>query len=297
MSAASPGMAPRQESPTSPSIRRRVHDVLFADGGGAAGRVVRGAIMLLIVANVTGVVLESVPSIGARAGGFLHAFEMFSIAVFTVEYVLRLWSIVESPRFSHPVLGRFRYSGSFMAIVDLIAIVPFFLPSLLIVDTRFVRALRLVRLLRVLKLGRNNESFALYGRIVRAKAPDLFAAVAMLLLLLLLASSIMYFVEHDAQPEVFSSIPQSMWWGIVTMTTIGYGDTYPVTALGKVIGGFVALFGVAFFALPPSILVSGIMDEMHRKREIEMEQAEATRSVACPHCGQLISELYEQHPE
>jgi voltage-gated potassium channel len=293
MSAAEKGLHVHPDRPPRPTLRRRVHGVLVGEDQGGVARAVRGGIMLLIVLNVTVVVMESIPSVAARHGGFFSAFETFSVIVFTAEYLLRLWSIVEQPRFAHPVLGRFRYASTFMALVDLVAILPFFLPAVLKVDTRFVRALRLVRLLRVLKLGRNNESFEIYARIFRDKAGDLIAALAMLIMLLLLASSLMYFVEHEAQPKIFATIPDAMWWGIVTMTTIGYGDAYPVTALGKVLGGVVALFGVAFFALPPSILVSGIMEEMQRtKAREELLRPPAPQLLperapvhVCPNCG------------
>jgi voltage-gated potassium channel len=263
--------------------RRAVHRVLFEPERSPLGRALDGFIVLLIVSNVAMVIAESVAEVRASWAAELHAFEVFSVIVFTVEYLARAWVVVESPQYAHPVAGRLRYLTTFAAVVDLVAVLPFFVPRLIPVDTRFVRALRLVRLVRVLKLGRRSESLALYARVFRAKRGDLGVTVAMLALLLVVASSLMYFIEHEAQPEAFASIPKALWWGIITMTTIGYGDVYPVTALGRVMGGVVALFGVAFFALPPSILVAGIMEEMQRK-----PGAAPAAAPSCPHCGKPL---------
>lgn len=263
------------------TARRRVYQALFEDRT-LLGKLVDVGLALLIVANVAVVVAESVDEVAASWAREFQLFEAFSVVVFTVEYVLRLWSVVESPRYADPVRGRLRYAVSFGAVVDLIAILPFFLPHLLPMDTRFVRALRLLRLLRMLKLGRQSKSLDLYARVFRAKRPDLIMTLAVLAVMLVVASSVMYFLETDAQPEGFGNIPRALWWGVVTMTTIGYGDVYPVTALGRIIGGVVALFGVAFFALPPAILVAGVMEELQKQHD--REQA-AARDERCPHCG------------
>jgi voltage-gated potassium channel len=264
-----------------------------------AERWVRGGLTFLIVASVLMVVLETVPSVAARFGRALHIGEVVTVVVFTIEYLLRVWAVVEDPRYRRPILGRLRYMVSFFALVDLIAILPFYLPHVATLDLRFVRGLRLLRLVRVFKLGRYSTSIYMYGRILRDKGHELLVSLGLLLLLLLMASSAMYFMEHEAQPQNFSSIPAAMWWGIITLTTIGYGDVVPVTALGRVFGAIIAVIGVGFVALPSAILVSGMMEQIDRLKRKRAEKAAARADALaaaadaaprCPHCGKPLDQ-------
>ena len=236
------------------------------------------SLAVLIVLNVVAVVLESVEPIGRAFGSYFYAFEVFSVAIFTVEYVLRLWSCTVDPRYSEPLVGRVRYALTPMVLIDFFSFAPFYLVSLPL-DLRFLRILRLLRLLRVLKLGRYSTSLTLVARVLRRKASDLVAAVIVLLVMLVLASSVMYYVERDAQPDVFSSIPAAMWWGVATFTTVGYGDVYPVTPLGKLAGSIIAILGIGVFAIPAGILASGFSEECDRR------EAVGGRGPVCPHCG------------
>jgi voltage-gated potassium channel len=163
-----------------------------------------------------------------------------------------------------------------MAVVDLVSILPSLIPGGTL-DLRFIRSLRLARLARTLKLARYSQSLQTLGRVLRAKREELVVTGIAGALLLICASSIMYFAEHDAQPQQFSSIPASMWWGVVTLTTVGYGDIFPVTPLGKILGAFIALLGIGLFALPAGILASGFSDELRRNEP-----------RTCPRCGQVI---------
>jgi len=267
--AASASPEPQPVPPAAPPVsayrraRRFVYEMfLTPEIETEAERWVRGGLTFLIIANVFMVVLETVPSLATRFRTFFHVGEVISVAIFTVEYLARLWAVVDDPRYAHPVLGRLRYMVTFFALVDLVAILPFYLPHVTHLDLRFIRGLRLIRLARVFKLGRYSASLAMYSRILKEKSHELLWSLGLLLLLLLIASSMMYFLEHEAQPQQFSSIPASMWWGIITLTTIGYGDVVPVTALGKVFGSVIAVIGVGFVALPSAILVSGMMEQM-----------------------------------
>jgi voltage-gated potassium channel len=266
-----------------------------------AERWVRGGLTILIILSVLMVVLETVPSLAASYGRAFHVGEAVTVAIFTVEYLLRLWAAVEDPRYARPLLGRLRYMVSFFALVDLIAILPFYMPHVMQLDLRFVRGLRLVRLVRVFKLGRYSASLSMYGRIFREKGHELLVSLALLLLLLLMASSLMYFIEHEAQPQQFASIPASMWWGIITLTTIGYGDVVPVTALGRVLGSIIAVIGVGFVALPSAILVSGMLEQIERLKKLRAGHTPAADAPAasdapaaagagarCPHCGRSL---------
>ena len=162
-----------------------------------------------------------------------------------------------------------------MAVIDLLAILPFYLP-LLSLDFRFLRIVRLVRVFRIAKLGRYSKAVQTLGRVFRAKAAQLAIATSFILMLLVIASSLMYYAEHDDQPEQFSSIPASMWWGVTTLTTVGYGDVIPVTGLGKVIASIMAILGIGMFALPTGILGAGFVEEMQ------------SATTVCPHCGNEI---------
>jgi voltage-gated potassium channel len=259
------------------SVRRRVFDILDVqpDDRGIE-RVVNVFLLTLIVANTVAVILETVQPLRAAFRLTFEAFEGFSVAVFTVEYLLRMWSCTVDSRYAHPIWGRLRFALSFMALVDLVSILPSLIPGGTL-DLRFARLLRLARLGRTLKIARYSESLQLLGRVFSAKRGELAITGMAGAILLVGASSLIYFVEHETQPQQFSSIPASMWWGVVTLTTVGYGDIFPVTPLGKVLGGIIALLGIGLFALPAGILASGFSDELRRKEP-----------RTCPRCGQAI---------
>jgi voltage-gated potassium channel len=261
-------------------LRRRVHDVLEAHTPkDPVTRIVGFALITLILLNLLAIVLDSVEGIDNRYGVVLRAFEFLSLIVFSVEYVLRLWACAEDAAYQRPILGRVRYFFTPMALIDLLAIAPFYLPMFLPFDLRFLRALRLFRLARVLKLGRYSEALRTLGRVLRSKKEELAVTASAVLAALVVSSSLMYFIEHEAQPKAFPSIPAAMWWGVVTLTTVGYGDVYPITPLGKITGALIALSGIGLFALPAGILAGGFA------REIQQENRKATR---CPHCGKEI---------
>ncbi|RJQ54072.1 MAG: ion transporter [Actinobacteria bacterium] len=225
------------------------------------------SLLALICLNVSAVILETVDTLGRPYAAYFYAFEVFSVAVFTVEYLLRLWACTADPRYNHhPIQGRLHMAFSFLGVVDLAAIVPFYLHAVLPIDLRFIRALRLFRLTRMLKVGRYSESLQRMGDVFSAKKADLAMAVFTVVILLILASSGMYYAEHAAQPEVFSSIPASMWWGVTTLTTVGYGDMLPITPLGKLLGAIIAVLGIGLFALPTGILAAGYSEELQKHR-------------------------------
>jgi len=200
--------------------------------------------------------------------------------IFTAEYLLRLWSCVAGDEFRSPITGRLRYASSPMLMIDLIAILPFYLPWIG-VDLRFVRSIRMFRLFRVAKVARYSKAVKTIGRVVRSKRAELMVTLFVLILILILASSMMYFAEHEAQPETFSSIPASMWWAVATLTTVGYGDVYPVTAIGKVVGCIIAIAGIGMFALPTGILGAAFAEEVQRQKA-------NPQPIICPHCGEEV---------
>lgn len=240
------------------------------------------AIRALIALNVVAVILETVPVIQAAARGFFLAFEVFSVAVFTLEYLGRVWSCVEVPAYRAPVRGRLRFALTPLALIDLLAVLPSLLP-MLGVDLRILRGVRLFRLFRILKLTRYSRSLRAMGRVFRRSREELVITLSAVALVLLVASSIMYYAEHAAQPEKFSSIPAAMWWGVVTLTTLGYGDVYPITPFGRLMGGVFAISGILLIALPTAILGASFVEEMRSgAAEPPGESPEVSR---CPTCG------------
>lgn len=251
-----------------------VHGLFKVDSGGRLGWYIDYFIMILIIANVITVMLETVDSIYAVYAREFFVFEAISVVIFSVEYLTRLWAATEHPDYSHPLWGRLHYAVSPYMLIDLFAILPFFIGAF--IDLRFLRALRLFRFLRLLKLARYSESLRLFIRAVKMKREQLVITSIVGTILLMVSSSMMYFAERSAQPEEFSSIPAALYWGVITLTTVGYGDVTPVTPLGKALGMVVAITGIGVFALPASIMASGF---------IEAAKEETTR---CPHCDREI---------
>ena len=238
---------------------------VLEEGEGLLSRLFNGFIMVLIILNLIAIILESVEDIYTLYQSFFVGFEIFSVAVFSIEYLLRLWVCCEEKAYQDPVRGRLRYMVSFMAMVDLLAILPFYLSMFMGIDTRFLRVLRL---LRVFKLTRHFQSLEILMQVIRTEGPVLASALFVLFVLAVLAAGGIYAVEHDIQPDAFGSIPASMWWAIVTLTTVGYGDVIPVSGMGRVFAAVITMLGVGMAALPAGIIASGFMREMQKRREI-----------------------------
>jgi len=191
--------------------------------------------------------------------------------VFTIEYVVRIWSAVEASEETRekPWRARLRYARRPLSLADLIAILPFYLGALINVDLRMLRALRL---LRVLKLSRYSTSISLLLDALRDEARAIAAAIFVLSLLVLIAASFAYVAEHSAQPEAFGTIPDALWWAVITMTTVGFGDVVPITPFGRVVGGIIAVIGIGMVALPAGLLAAAFSEQIHlRDRHFEAE--------------------------
>ncbi|MGD1846068.1 MAG: ion transporter [Salibacteraceae bacterium] len=262
--------------------KKRVFEILEkGQSGDSWSRRVDILIIGLIFLNILAVILESVEWIETAYYDWFYVLEMVSIGIFSIEYLLRLWSITEKKGFHHPILGRIKYIFSFLSLVDLLAVLPAYLPLLLTVDTRIFRAIRVLRLFRILKLYRYNRAFNHIAAVFRSTREELVISLSAVLTLLVVASCLMYFIEHDVQPDAFGSIPETMWWGVATLTTVGYGDVYPITPLGKISAGVMAILGVGLFALPAGILANGF------SKRIESDTDEE-ETVVCEHCGKPI---------
>ena len=210
----------------------------------------------LIIGNAIAITLETVPGINRDFARTLHAFEAVSTGIFIVEYLARVWTCVEQQHLRHPVWGRLRFMKQPLALLDLIAIVSWWMPW----DLRFVRVLRLVRLLRIFHLYEFEAALERLSVSLERRKELLLVAVALMAVFVYLASSLLYQIEHARQPQVFSSIPATFWWAVVTFNTIGYGDMVPLTPAGQFVAGLVSVFGVGVFALPTAIVIAAIIE-------------------------------------
>jgi voltage-gated potassium channel len=264
------------------TVRDRTWQILdVAKPGDKASRAFDIFILSLILVNVAAVIVGTVESVQARWGRVLFVFEVASVVVFTIEYLGRVWSCVADVRYRGGFRGRMKFFRQPLPLVDLFAVLPFYLPFLGI-DLRFVRAFRLFRIIRLAKAGRYYSSLSLIRDTVKARKEELVLTFAVLALLLIVAASGIYYCENEAQPEQFPSIPGAFWWAVITLTTVGYGDAYPITVAGKFFASLVAILGIGMFALPTGILGAGFVEEIRRRRAGQEKQL-------CPHCGREIA--------
>ncbi|MEQ9814474.1 MAG: cyclic nucleotide-gated ion channel [Azospirillaceae bacterium] len=245
-------------------LRLRVHTLL--DGWGHVGfwhRVVNISLVAMILVAVTFLALETVEGLPAWLQAVAVWVDLVTVLVFTVEYLLRVWSAVEDRLhdYHQPVRGRLRYMLTPMALIDLAAILPFWLAFLIPVD---LRALRLFRIFWLLKMTRYSPTLSMFAAVVRSEWRSLIAAFMLMGMLAFTTSTVMYFLERDVQPDGFASIPDALWWGVVTMTTVGYGDVVPMTGPGKVVAGLLMVCGIGLFALPAAILAAGFTREIRQ---------------------------------
>ncbi len=239
----------------------------------------------LIIINLLGICLESVQAIQQQYGDILQILEIFSVTVFGIEYCLRLWSSPLNPQMkgTSATQKRFSYVRSFTGVIDLIAILPTLLALFgATMDLRWLRTLRLVRLL---KLSHYSSALEDLFSAVYQERRSFFAAMYIMSIALFMASALMYLAENAAQPEKFSSIPQTMWWSVVTLTTVGYGDVTPITPLGQIIGALTAISGICAAALLTGIVASAFANQMARRQAI----FEAEVNVAL-HDGEISNE-------
>ena len=225
-------------------IKKRVYEILeVSTPGDLSSRTFDIFIMTLIILNVIATILETVKSLSFQYILFFRTFEIFSVIIFTIEYALRIWSCSFNEKYRHPILGRIRFILTPLLIVDLLAILPFYIPMIIPIDLRFLRILRLFRIFRIFKMGRYSKAFRMIGNVIRAKKEELLISVFVMVILLVFCSSLMYIIENEVQPEAFSSIPSAMWWGVTTLTTVSYGDVYPITYFGEIFRCYNSSFG------------------------------------------------------
>ena len=264
------------------AIKTRTFDIISKDDGSdRASRSIDLLIMTLILISVASIVLESFDSLAGKYGTVFRAFEAFTVAVFTAEYLARIWTAdLLYPEAAHP---RLKYVFSFMALIDLAAILPFYLPFIS-TDLRYlrmVRLLRLFRLFRVFKLGRYIDALQTIVQVIRLSASRLIMSLVLCAFVMLFSAIIMYTVENPVQPEQFPNVVSSLWWAICTLTTVGYGDVYPITAVGRFFAALISLVGIGIIAIPTGIIAAGFSEV------ISGRQAQEEKKF-CPYCGKKL---------
>jgi voltage-gated potassium channel len=271
-------------------LKLKVYDII-EEPTGWDSRILNGFLILLISLNVLAAILETIEPFYALYQSIFDSFEVFSIVVFTIEYILRIWVCDINPKYANHFSGKAKYILSPIAIIDLIAIIPFYIPFL-VPDLRFLRVIRFFRVFRLLKLTRYSKtSRILYTTLSKQKEPLIITFLSAIVLMIL-ASGLIFFVEHEVRPDVYTDMPTAMWWAVVTLTTIGYGDIYPVTPIGRFLASFIAFMGVGLFALPAGIMASGFSEEIKNQRKAEQEEITALQNKKefkyCPHCGKHL---------
>jgi len=281
------------------SLRTRLHELLDpADEGDHASRVVDVFLILLILLDVAYFIFQETAPARVPAG--LHRMEQGILIVFTVEYALRLWAAGSSPRFDRQG-GRLRYAVTPFAVVDLVAIVPI----LGFVGLPIPHQLTAVRMFRLFKLFRYFDAIGVLGRMIWRVREELAVISVALLMAVLTSGLVMHQLEAEANPEAFGTLGDALWWAIVTMSTVGYGHAVPVTDAGRVVAGFVMVFGIAMFAIPAGLLGASFTREvtvqverrraraqkLRRRAELEREEKlieEVLEARICPHCGKSV---------
>lgn len=233
------------------------------------GRLLDGFLIVLISINVIAIVLESVVEIARAHKQLFVIIEIVSVAIFTIEYVLRVWACVDKEEYRDLDLPhwrvRLKYIRSPLAVIDLLAILPTYLTLFVNLDLRF---LRVFRLMRVFKLTRYSKAMQLLLQSFKEERHSLLAAFFIMAVALIIASCGIYLLEHDVQPDKFGSIPESMWWALVTLTTVGYGDVVPITPLGKLFGAMITVLSMGMVAIPTGLLASSFSEQLRRRRKL-----------------------------
>lgn len=249
------------------SLRLKTYQLLESEiSKNFTAKVINLLLIILIITNVCAAIFESEANYHQLYQQEFALFERISLSIFCIEYLFRLWCCVENEKYQgvSSFKARLNYFITPMALIDLIAILPFIVAMFFAID---LRALRLLRVLRLLKLTHYFKGFNIFINVIAKEIKSISAAVTVMLFLVVIAASLMHSIEGTVQPNAFGSIIQSFWWAVVTMTTVGYGDVVPVTALGKIIATFIMLIGVGLVALPAAMLAARFSEELKERRK------------------------------
>lgn len=265
------------------NIKKKIYNIIRDDTEKSTlGNIFDAAIIILIIVNIIMVIAETF-NLPAAIKSIFYYIEIVSIVVFTIEYLLRVYTSDLLYSDVSPIKARIKYIFSFMALIDLLAIIPFYLPFIIPIDLRILRVLRMFRLLRVLKVNRYTDALTSIVKVFKRKKSQLLSAIFVVLVLMVISSVVMYNIESEAQPEVFNNAFSALWWSVATFTTVGYGDIYPITAAGKFLSAVIAFLGIALVAVPTGIITAGFTEQINEDKA----QAEDKKEY-CPYCGHKL---------
>lgn len=238
-------------------------------------------IVSLIILNVIAIALDTLTGVNPTLLRFLRIFEIFSIIIFTIEFIMRVYV----SDITHPASNKFYSALKFIfspfGLIDILAIMPFYVPFIIKSDLRFLRVLRLIRFFRIFKISRYNSTLKLFVDVFKEKKAEIQMTFFIALLMILVSAFLMYHVENPIQPEKFTNIFTSLWWTVTTLTSVGYENIAPVTVLGKIISGLMSILGIGLIALPTGIVSAGFIEKIDKSKSQKKKQI-------CPHCGKEI---------
>jgi voltage-gated potassium channel len=272
-------------------VKNIVYNTIRDDNeNSTASNIFNIVIVILIILNIIDIIVDTFAGLPAIVYRISDYVEVISVIIFTIEYILRVWTAIQ----------KIKYIFSFMAIIDLLAILPFYIPFLIPVDLRVLRTLRLVRVLRVLKLNRYTDALKIVGNVIKNKSEQLISSVSVVLVMMVISSILIYYVENPAQPDGFKNAFSGLWWSVATLTTVGYGDIFPVTIPGKIFSAFIALLGIGLVAVPTGIISSGFVEGIDKSDNLEFSQDEAElidtyRKLNIKEKSEFLAEFSQHH--
>lgn len=262
-------------------IKKRIFDIIqVAKPNDTVSRIFDITLLSLIILNVCLVIADTF-ALPEQVKTIFSYIENVSVIIFTIEYILRVWTAdLLYPKEKYFV-AKIKYIFSFLAIIDLLAILPFYLPYIIPIDLRVLRMLRIIRLFRIFKINRYTDALSKIFAVFKSKKHELLSSIFVVLLLMIVAAVLMYNIENTAQPEVFKNAFDALWWALATLTTVGYGDIYPVTVLGKILSAIIALLGIGLVAVPTGIISAGFVEEISDSKQEKEKKY-------CPYCGEKL---------
>lgn len=263
--------------------KKRIFEIIsVAEKGDKTSKILDISIILVITINVAAIIIGTF-NISSELHSIFWHIEVVSVLIFTIEYLLRLWTASLLYTGIAPAKAMLRYAFSFMAIIDLLAILPFYIPFIIPIDLRVLRMLRVIRLFRLFKVHRYTGALSVVADVLKKKAAQLISSLFVILLLLVITSVLMYNIEHPAQPDVFKNAFSGLWWSVATFTTVGYGDIYPITTMGKIFSSLIAFLGIGLVAVPTGIISAGFVERISEERK-----AHSLPRKFCPYCGERL---------
>ena len=264
-------------------VKLRVYNLVRSDDKNTlASNIFDAIIIFIIIVNVFLVILDTF-DLPMWLQIVSKDVEAISVTIFTIEYLARLWTATYLYPDEKPYKARIKYMLTFMAIIDLLAILPFYLPYIIPMDLRVLRTLRVIRLLRLFKLHRYTDALMTIAEVFKKKSSQLLSSIFIVSLLMLIASVLMCDIENQAQPDKFTNAFSGLWWAVATVTTVGYGDIYPVTVAGKILSGIIAILGIGLVAVPTGIISAGFIESI-----TEEEAAESNLATNVSHADEIV---------